>query len=175
MIILSVILVWNHEKTRYISYIQWKKATYLKKHRQYEAANNLYEKMYSSLQANGEFLFQYGQSLYLANEYEEAVSILEQAKHRTTDLYLYTSLGSSFQALKQYNKAEENFLFASALNPYRFYPRYLLVKLYEETGNVEQAVIVAEEILHKKIKVPSPAIIEIKQRMKDLIERQGSK
>ena len=60
---------------------------------------------------------------------------------------------------------------ASHMIPSRFYPKYLLVKLYDETGQHEKAIATAREIMNKKEKIPSTAIEEIKGEIKVLLEK----
>ena len=56
------------------------------------------------------------------------------------------------------------------MNPSRFYPKYLLAKLYNETG-LEKAVFTANELLQKHVKIESTAIEEIREEMKNIIEK----
>jgi hypothetical protein len=58
--------------------------------------------------------------------------------------------------------------------PSRFYPKYLLAKLYDETGQHEKAVTVAKELLSKEIKIESTAVKEIQEEMRKIIEKQGN-
>lgn len=58
------------------------------------------------------------------------------------------------------------------MNPSRFYPKYLLAKLYNETG-LEKAVFTANELLQKQVKIKSTAIEDIKEEMKNIIEKAG--
>jgi len=51
---------------------------------------------------------------------------------------------------------------------------YKLAKLYDKTGQGEQAVSVAEGLLNKKVKVESRAIDEMKDEMLNLIEKYKS-
>lgn len=62
-------------------------------------------------------------------------------------------------------------LFVGYMNPSRFYPKYLLAKLYDETGQREKAVTTANELLDKEIKIESTAIEEIKVEMRKIIEK----
>ena len=59
--------------------------------------------------------------------------------------------------------------------PARFYPMYLLAKLYNETGQAEKAVVVAKKVLEKEVKIESTAIEEIKEQMKRIIEESKAK
>jgi len=53
--------------------------------------------------------------------------------------------------------------------PNRFYPKYLLAKLYAEAGDTESARRLAEELLAKEPKVRSAATDEMKAEMRGLI------
>lgn len=53
--------------------------------------------------------------------------------------------------------------------PARFYPLYLLAKLYDETGQIEKAVAMAKEV-----KIESTAIKEIQEEMRKIIEKQDN-
>ena len=66
-------------------------------------------------------------------------------------------LSDSYNATGESKKAEAAYLHAWHMNPSRFYPKYLLAKLYDETGQKEDAVKVAKELLEKEIKVESTA------------------
>lgn len=55
--------------------------------------------------------------------------------------------------------------------PDKFYPQYLPVKLYDKTGQQQNAVEVATLLLKKEIKIESTAISEIHCEMKKIIER----
>jgi hypothetical protein len=68
-------------------------------------------------------------------------------------------------------KIKSNSKKPGALSPSRFYPKYLLAKLYDETGQKEKAIQVANELLAKDIKIESTAIEEIKEEMKKLINK----
>ncbi len=159
---------------RYQAYQQWKIASAHKDFFNYEEAIAIYSQIHPILQDNGKFLFQYGQTLSYEGEHRQAITVLEQAKQRTTDTYLYTCLGDSYQALKQYEKAEECFQFAINHNPYRFYPRSLLAHLYEETGKKSEAVKVARKVISMDIKVPSESVDTIRREMQTLIIRLDS-
>jgi tetratricopeptide (TPR) repeat protein len=78
-------------------------------------------------------------------------------------------LGDSYKALGETEKAEEAYLFASDIIPSRFYPQYLLAKLYNETGQKEKAIKTAKELLNKEIKIESTAIKEIHEEMEEIV------
>ena len=57
------------------------------------------------------------------------------------------------------------------MNPSRFYPKYLLAKLYDETNQREKAIAVAKELLSKEVKVESTAVYEIQTEMNNILNR----
>jgi tetratricopeptide (TPR) repeat protein len=83
--------------------------------------------------------------------------------------YSFIVLGDAYKALGETQKAEEQYQLAANMVPYKFYPLYLLAKLYNETGHHKKALALALQILNKKIKVPSQAIEEIREEMRKLI------
>ena len=87
---------------------------------------------------------------------------------------VYTALGDSYKATGQNQKAEAAYLQAWHMNPSRFYPKYLLAKLYDENGKREKAVAVASELLAKEVKVQSTAVEEIKADMLDILDKNAS-
>ncbi|MFW6272388.1 MAG: tetratricopeptide repeat protein, partial [bacterium] len=87
---------------------------------------------------------------------------------------VYTALGDSYKATGQYKNAEEVYSHAWYMNPSRFYPKYLLAKLYDESGQLEKAAIVAGELLAKEVKVESTAVEEIKAEMQQILEAQNT-
>ena len=74
-------------------------------------------------------------------------------------------------ALGQNTKSEECYYHAWHMIPGRFYPKYLLAKLFDETGQKKKALDTANELLNKKIKVQSTAIEEIKDEMDNIIKK----
>lgn len=68
-------------------------------------------------------------------------------------------------------EAEQAYLHAWHMAPAKFYPLYLLAKLYDETGQKEKAVEMANKVMEKEVKIESTAIREIQEEMKKIIEK----
>src|SRR5690606_32831875 len=128
-----------------------------------------YKKAYPFLKKEGEFLMNYGKTLTMAKEYDEAVIVLEEAKQYLNTTIIETALGDAYLALKNYDKAEKAYINAADMIPVRFYPLYLLAKLYNESGQDEKAIAMATLILEKDVKIPSTAIREMRAEMKKMI------
>jgi O-antigen polymerase len=137
----------------------------------YEQSIAEYEKALPVLQRNGDFLTNYGKALSMAGKHEEAITTLKKAAEYYPNTVVYTALGDSHKATGENKKAETAYLHAWHMNPARFYPKYLLAKLYDETGQKVKAAKVARELLEKEIKVESTAIDEIKAEMQKIINK----
>ncbi|MFA7491856.1 MAG: hypothetical protein WCY58_13975, partial [Mariniphaga sp.] len=127
------------------------------------------------MQYNGLFLQQYGKSLYMEGRHEQAVSILTEAGKSYKDEFSFIALGDGYKAVGEYGKAEDQYLLAASMVPHKFYPNYLLAKLYDETGQHIKAVTLARNLLEKEIKVPSQAIEEMKEELEKIISDNNTK
>lgn len=153
----------------------WKKALTIYQYGDYGRAIDKYAKVYPSLRNNGDFLMNYGKALSINKQDEKAIQILEQAKKHLNTTIIETALGDAYKGEKQYKEAEIAYTHAANMIPGRFYPLYLLAKLYEVSNEKEKAVAMANNILNKEVKIPSRAIKEIKQEMKNIITISNSK
>jgi O-antigen polymerase len=151
------------------AYRDWQSAFQIYQIGAYEACLEDYEKAYTVLHDNGDFLTNYGKALSMTGEHFKAIKILQQATGRYPNTVVYTALGDSYKALGETDKAEQAYLHAWYMNPSRFYPKYLLAKLYDESGQKEKAVMTAKELLEKQVKIGSTAIEEIRAEMEEII------
>lgn len=139
----------------------------------YQSAKEGYEKLYPDLKNRGAFLFEYGHCLHKLKEYNASTEILEEAIMYSCDPMILNIIGKNYQAMGEYEKAEEYFLRSTHRLPGRIYPYYLLAKLYAEPAyrNPEKLKQVAEVVLTKEPKVQSTAIKEMRKEVKELIMR----
>lgn len=149
----------------------WKRAFTIYQMGAYEICIKDYEKTFPYLRYNGDFLLNYGKALSMAEKHDKALEILEYAREYYPNTILYAALGDSQKALGKIGKAEKAYLYAWQMIPSRFYPKYLLAKLYDETGQKEKAVKIAYELLNKEVKIESDAIEEMKQEMRSIISK----
>ncbi|GAA3557927.1 hypothetical protein GCM10022395_06510 [Snuella lapsa] len=147
----------------------WKKALMVYNYGDYIGAIDEYEKIYPVLNKEGDFLMNYGKALVMGKKHQEAIEVLEQAKQYLNTTIIETALGDAYMKNKQYSKAEAAYQHAANMIPVRFYPLYLLAKLYEENGEKDKGLVMAKAILLKDVKVPSTAIKEIRAEMKTII------
>jgi O-antigen polymerase len=156
------------------AYWQWDEAEKLYKMGAYLKANESYAEAYPILNHNGLFLQQYGKSLAMEEKYTQAIDMLCQAKSHYNDEFTGITLGNCYQSIGDYTNAEQQYKLAANTVPHKFYPLYLLAKLYEEAGQTEKATAMARELLTKEVKVSSKAIEEIKTEMQQLIDNNES-
>ncbi|MBI9063122.1 MAG: hypothetical protein JEZ14_14160 [Marinilabiliaceae bacterium] len=74
--------------------------------------------------------------------------------------------------MQTYDQAEKAYWHAWQMVPHKFYPKYLLAKLYDESGQQDKAIITAEELINKEIKVKSIAIDEMKNEIRNIISKK---
>ncbi len=152
------------------SFKSWEFALNSYQYGDYEGALKEYEKAYPDFKSNGGFLMNYGKALSIYKQDKKAVQVLKQAKKHLNTTIIETALGDAYKSLEQYEKAEKAYKHAADMIPARFYPLYLLAKLYESSGEKEKAITMAKIILNKEIKIPSTAIKEMKEEMKNIIK-----
>jgi len=158
--------------SRYITGIYYFKKGYvhiLKK--EFDAGIVLYKKALPYLSDNNKFLFYNGAALYLNKEFEESIPFLEKATSQSSMPNAFITLGNSLKELKRYEESEHAYLIAAGITPSKLYPRYLLAKLFEESGQRDKAIKIAQEILNSKEKVKTTAGTDIKNEMKILIDQ----
>ena len=152
------------------AYWLWNEAEQLYRKGDYVAANNSFGEACHFLQNNGVFLQHYGKSLEMDGRFVDAVSVLSHGRTYYNDEFTGTILGNCYQYIGNYTAAERQYQLAFNMSPKKFYPLYLLAKLYYKVGLVDNAASVATDILSKPIKVPSKAVEEIKAEMKSFVD-----
>lgn len=155
----------------YKSWKSWSLAYDYFQIRNYTMSLNESQKAWPLLKYNGDFVTHHGKILTLAGEYVQAVNCLQQAVYLYPNIIVYTALGDNYKALGQIREAEQAYLKACYMNPSRFYPQYLLVKLYDDTNQNEKAIALAKELLNKEVKIESTAIHEIQTEIKKILDR----
>ncbi len=153
------------------AYIDWNSASSAYKYGDFKIAIEKFESAYPVLKKEGDFLMNYGKTLSMAEHNKKAVVILKEAQRYLNTTVIETSLGDSFMGLKKYDEAEQAYEHAHNMIPVRFYPLYLLAKLYEQNGQNNKALEIAEKILKKDIKVPSRAVKEMKEEMEMIVAK----
>ncbi|MFH6602301.1 O-antigen ligase family protein [Maribacter algicola] len=174
LVFLGIVVIWEgSSKFRDLKgkYRSWKIAKDLYKYGLYKKSVAEFEKAIPGLENCGELLLNYGKALVMAGQDDKALPILENAKIYLNNTILETTIGDVNKTMGNYEQAEIAYQKAANMVPSRFYPDYLLVKLYDETGQKKKAVERAKIILDKRVKIPSRAIKEIKEEMKKIVDK----
>lgn len=150
-------------------YWTWDEAEKLYQIKEYKAASESYEEVFDYMQYNGLFLQQYGKCLAMLENHLQSIEILKKSGQLYRDEFWYIVLADSYKAVGDTENAEKFYRQAAFVVPHKFYPLYLLAKLYNETDQKEKAKIQANIILDKEVKVESTAIKEIKEEMKAIV------
>ncbi|WP_457126442.1 O-antigen ligase family protein [Mucilaginibacter sp. HD30] len=168
LVCLVVPMLWIKLNQKRDSYHSWKYASLLYNKQYYQESVTSYRKAYPALNNNGLFLAHYGKALLMSGQYANAVKILQESLFYRADPIIYTDMGNIYMQAKLFVDAEKMYLMAYRMMPSRFYAPYLLAKLYYRSKEPAKALRMAHEVLEKRIRIPSPAITEIKQEMKEL-------
>lgn len=149
----------------YKSYQSWGGIRYLYYTKSYVNAKDSYSKEYDNLKNNVDYLFEYGQILSNLKEYHQSNAILKRAATLSCDPMLSNIIGKNYQALKDVDRAAEYYTQALNTIPHRLYSHYLLAQLYIENNELPKAQLIAEKLLSIPIKIPSPAINQMREEM----------
>lgn len=150
----------------YVGLKKWKKADDLFQVGLYSKSISVYREIVPLFSNEGEFLMNYGQVLAMGRKCNEAIEILLTAKKHFNNSKIQISLGNCYVALNKFHEAELTYLDAWYMIPNRFYPKYLLMKLYIINNNKKKAFETAQYILNKSAKVNSTAIREMRDEVK---------
>jgi O-antigen ligase len=172
VIILGSIHYAPQRQTHYQAMKTWKQADQLYYLTAYQASVAAYEEAFPPLQNKGLFLQMYGKALTMDEQHQKSNEILAVAQHHHSSQIIQNTLGDNHKALGKYAEAEVSYLKSIQMVPSLLLPKYLLAKLYSESGQHQKAQQTAEEILNSTIKVESSATREIMNKMKNIISYQ---
>lgn len=131
-----------------------------------------YALVYPFLNDQIQFLFEYAQSLSKSGQPAESNKVLQRAVQISCDPMLYNIMGKNYQAMKEYDQAEDCLIKSTQIVPHRIYPWYLLMKVYDEMGLSEKACEIASIVETKEPKVQSQAIREMREEARKICAKQ---
>jgi tetratricopeptide (TPR) repeat protein len=156
------------------AYAAWKEERMYFQLEIYNTTVDRYRELYPVLKEQYAFLFEYGQCLSKTGQYSESNRILAEAARLSPDPMIRNIMGKNYQALRQYEEAENYFYQAHYMVPNRLYPLYLLAKLYIESGKTGKAVVIACQVINTVPKITSPATDDMKREMKTFLQQTGN-
>ena len=104
---------------------------------------------------------------------DESLRVAIECRSHWADYDLELLLASLYEQQREDACAEAHYRKASFMCPNRFVPLYRLVQLLDRTGQVDEAVRLAQQIVKKPVKIPSLQVDWIKEEMNDYIVKRG--
>jgi len=112
----------------------------------------------------------YGTSLMRLKQYNEAIHQFNLALGVSSGIDLLTKTGYCYQQIGNFDSSEYYLKIAQKIQPHRFYPRLVLLHLYEKQKNTPLMLSTARTIVDQPVKVRSNAVYEIKQYAKHIVD-----
>ncbi|WP_333625762.1 O-antigen ligase family protein [Sphingobacterium siyangense] len=131
-----------------------------------------YRKLYKSWNGNHLFLYNYAAELAFAAEYTESNKVLDQTILFWNDYDIQMLYADNYAKLGEDTAREKHLKIASNMCPNRFLPLFNLHELYVQNNRIQEALELAKYLLVKEVKIPSPTVFSIKNKMKQYVERQ---
>ena len=122
-----------------------------------------YKSLYSELQSDPLFLYNYAAELNVVGLYDKSMSICEECENMMSDYFLEILKADNLKHLKHYDEAKTCLQKASNMCPNRFTPLFELFKLYETTGESALMEKTGQALLKKDVKIHSNEIVRIKK------------
>lgn len=129
---------------------------------------HMLNKIQPTLEQHPSFLLNYGIRLNRAGKYREAIPILSASCSSYPSYLGYIELGKSFEKIGEYQKAEQNWTWATWMVPHKFTPLYLQMQMNLSIGKLNNAYNLSDSILHKEIKLYSPGLNKILREAKQV-------
>lgn len=153
---------------------EWKKLRPLYSMKAYENVCDDYAKLYSTLNYDPKFVFEYGMILNGINQKEEAEQVFSRGLEISCDPMFYNVKGRNYHEMGKYKEAEECYSNSIFLLPERIYPYYLLTKLYADPENYQPEKMKASAlaVLEMEPKVHSQAIKEMRTEVRKILKER---
>lgn len=146
----------------------WEKAYYERKYSTYRDANMVLNK-------NPYFLYNYSSFLFDSKKIDESLSIALKCSQLMSSYDLEVLLGEIYQEKGEFKTAEMHYQKAAYMCPCRFVPLYLMLRLYNLSGEYDKKIAIAYEILAKPIKVKSNTVTKIRIKAKEVLNYKDIK
>lgn len=123
-----------------------------------------YEKMMPWMDWNPLFLYNYAVELNYVERYKESLALTKVCMKVYNDYDVQLLLADNLEHCGQSKQAITAYRHASDMIPSRFIPLESMMDLYQQTGDTINARLLANEILEKPVKIPSPQVEEIRRK-----------
>lgn len=156
---------------KYGTFKEWRGLQRLYEMQVYEGLPNDYALLYNKLKDQHKFLFEYGRTLNQVGSYTKSNEILYQGTKLSSDPMFYNVIGNNYKSMGLPLEAESAYKRAFNAVPNRLYPLYLLTKLYYDNNQIDKFNLYAHKVLNFVPKVTSSATKEMKQEIRQLLEK----
>lgn len=119
-----------------------------------------YARLYEQLNTNWKFMYNYGAELHFSKHYKESLSILEECQTMLNDYDVQMLIGDCLQNIGDTIAAIVHYNHAGKMVPSKFLPQYYIMNLCLYKGDTLNAVITANAILTKEVKVNQSKAIQ---------------
>lgn len=152
----------------------WEKCRILYPKGETALALNGYKALYPSLKHSPKFILEYAQYLSDNKEYEKSNILYERYLKLQCNSLVYNFIGNNYLELGQFQLAEKYYQKSINFLPNRIYPYYLLARLYAnpQFRQPEKFKEMADKVLHKKPKVHSKAIEEMREEIREIAQER---
>ena len=128
------------------------------------------ESIYHVLKNNGKFLSAFGKALNKSGQFGKAIPTLLRANILLPFATNYIELGKSYKEMGEFAKARITWSKAAYMIPSMFTPKYLLAKMLYENGDIDNAGIIAKELLKKSVKIGTPGLSKMLKEMAEIVK-----
>jgi len=150
--------------------LQWKDISQKSLHGRTKEMLPKFAELYPKMKRNELFLYNYGAELNYAGYYRESTEIMNECCKKINDYDLQMILADNYYHLKYTLKALETYKNAADMIPCRFLPLYCQFEIYKESGDVNNAIRMAQIIVSKRVKVKSIAVNWIIEAAKEYLK-----
>ena len=117
-----------------------------------------YDRMKPQMRHNPLFLYNYAAEMNYVGRYEESLVLAEECVTMMNDYDVQMLLADNHFNLCNYDEALKRYETAHYMCPNRFVPLYKQFKIYKAQGDTAMMISIGNEILAKRVKVPSRKI-----------------
>jgi len=128
-----------------------------------------YEKMKPQMQHNPLFLYNYAAELNYIGRYEESLAVTEECREGWNDYDVQMLLADNLENTGQIDQAIGAYQHALDMIPCRFEPLESMMTVYLENGDTLKAIMMAEKIIKKPVKVQSFRVEQIRSAATQLL------
>ena len=126
-----------------------------------------YDELSNHYNSNPRFLYSYMVAQYKVSRLDEATNTYHQLRQYADTYDMELLAGDTYRHKQLYAKALQHYETAMNMCPVRFAPLEGMMQTYRDSGDLLRADSIAQVILAKPVKVPSPQVEEIKRKARE--------